>query len=94
MKKFSKKILGKKEATYLMPHRISVKLYENGAVIKPIGNQGMSLSQNEELNQEAIFLTGENLDFLYSYILMYRAKKEIADKLIDSNKEMKGGEFI
>jgi len=25
---------------------------------------------------------------------MYRAKKEIADKLIDSNKEMKGGEFI
>ena len=46
MIKLSKKVLGKKLRTGLVPHRISVKAYENGVVIKPIGGMGIPLKKH------------------------------------------------
>jgi hypothetical protein len=51
-KQFSKKILGNKMDTRVMLHRISIKFYENGAVIKPIGKQGIAICEALEPQKE------------------------------------------
>jgi len=86
---FSKKILGKKLDTHMVLHRISIKFYENGAVIKPIGKQGISIGNKYEHqinNQKAIFLTKENLDFLDVVIGSHNMKSIVAENIVDNNK--------
>ena len=75
--KFSKKILGKQIRTQMVMHRLSIKFYENGIVIKPWSKQGCSKLQE----QEAIFLTNENTDNLKNFLDMFYASKKILDNL-------------
>ena len=96
-KAFSKKILGKKNETRMCCHRISVKFYDNGIVIKPIGNQGKVLWTNNILkdkyekdkiqiqNQEAMFLTNENAEHLLVFLKTWNDKNKIVDVLEQDN---------
>ena len=77
MAKFPKKILGKQIRTQMVMHRLSIKFYENGIVIKPWSKQGCSKLQE----QEAIFLTNENTDNLKNFLDMFYASKKILDNL-------------
>jgi len=61
--KFSRRLLGKKIRTSVLMHRISIKVYENGYIIKPIGRMGM-LKIPYIPFQEEMFLTNECLDYL------------------------------
>jgi len=85
---FSKKILGKKNSTRMMPHRVSIKFYENGIVLKPIGKQGICVASKEENNienQKAIFLTNECAEYLALCIDGHFKAPEIAKALEESN---------
>ena len=84
IKQFSSKILGKKLSTSMMVHRLSVKFYENGIVIKPIMKQGISCSKKYEEqidNQKAIFLTNENAETLTRFLVSFEKAKDISNQL-------------
>jgi len=77
MAKFSKKILGKQIRTQMVMHRLSIKFYENGIVIKPWSKQGIYNCPE----QEAVFLTNENVDNLKNFLDMFYASKKILNNL-------------
>lgn len=51
-------------------HRISIKVYENGYIIKPIGRMGISKIPMSKIPyipfQEEIFLTNECIKYLFA----------------------------
>jgi hypothetical protein len=81
--KFSKKLLGKKLRTVMTMHRISLKIYKNGIVIKPIWNQGLSSKICPK--QEAMFLTNENARHLLYFLSFLDTANKILDSLEDKN---------
>jgi len=90
---FSKKILGKKEGTFMVCHRISVKFYENGAIIKPIKSQGIGIGDKWEYqieNQKAIFLTDENIYYLMNALRTHKTKHDLAETIIKNNEKING----
>lgn len=87
---FSKKILGKKESTRVLCHRLSVKFYDKGVVIKPISTQGIPVGKvlrGQIENQKAIFLTKETAEYLMICLKGYEDSNKIADTLIEDNIE-------
>jgi hypothetical protein len=94
-KQFSKKILGNKMDTRVMLHRISIKFYENGAVIKPIGKQGIAICEALEPqieNQNAMFLTNECLLYLKGTIRDHNQKVKLAEGITETFEEGVGKE--
>lgn len=90
-KAFSKKILGKKNETRMICHRISVKFYDNGIVIKPIGKQGIGIGNKWEgqiINQEAMFLTNENAEHLFIFLKTWDDKNKIVKVLEQDNAKL------
>jgi hypothetical protein len=84
MAKFSKKLLGKHIRTQMVLHRLSIKFYENGIVMKPWGNQGIHNCPQ----QEHIFISKENTDFLKSFLDLFDKSEKIV-KSLDDQKEQK-----
>ena len=98
-KAFSKIILGSKESTRMICHRLSMKVYANGIVIKPIGAQGIvtkGIGKYDKLrpqidNQNAIFLTNENAEHLFIFLKSWNDKNKIVETLEkDNEKEGQG----
>jgi len=83
--KFSKKLLGHKTRTQMVMHRLVVKFYENGIIIKPWKSQG--LSENKCPRQDEMFLTNENVKFLRNFLEVYDSAKKIANNLDEEDKK-------
>ena len=83
--KLSRKILGKKIRTSMVMHRLVVKFYENGITIKPWKSQG----KFDCPQQEALFLTKENIKYLRGFLEAYADAEKITESLNNKEEEIK-----